>query len=214
MLKKLLMTTIMALMISGVSYADELRLEASASAKLGDLTLTVEEQVRHDLGVSEEMVTTAAPYEHTVFVATKSVGSTDVSLRVRNTNTAGASTNRLSLDADNDCGVLGLDIHNRLRLQLDNIANIKDVTTKQLALRDRLDVSKTIALAGQDLKLSLADEVFADETGLTINRAIASVGTKISAVNVTAEYFLQTDKVTSEDRSNMHVVGVYASLSF
>ena len=214
MLKKLLMTTIMALMISGVSYADELRLEASASAKLGDLTLTVEEQVRHDLGVSEEMVTTAAPYEHTVFVATKSVGSTDVSLRVRNTNTAGASTNRLSLDADNDCGVLGLDIHNRLRLQLDNIANIKDVTTKQLALRDRLDVSKTIALAGQDLKLSLADEVFADETGLTTNRAIASVGTKISAVNVTAEYFLQTDQVTSEDRSNSHVVGVYASLSF
>ncbi len=204
----------MALMISGVSYADELRLEASASAKLGNLTLKVEEQVRHDLGVSEEMVTTAAPYEHTVFVATKSVGSTDVSLRVRNTNTAGASTNRLSLDADNDCGVLGLDIHNRLRLQLDNISNIKDVTTKQLALRDRLDVSKTVALAGQDLKLSLADEVFADETGLTINRAIASVGTKVSAVNVTAEYFLQTDQVTSEDRSNSHVVGVYASLSF
>ena len=214
MIKKLLMTTIMALMISGVSYADELRLEASASAKLGNLTLKVEEQVRHDLGVSEEMVTTAAPYEHTVFVATKSVGSTDVSLRVRNTNTAGASTNRLSLDADNDCGVLGLDIHNRLRLQLDNISNIKDVTTKQLALRDRLDVSKTVALAGQDLKLSLADEVFADETGLTINRAIASVGTKVSAVNVTAEYFLQTDQVTSEDRSNSHVVGVYASLSF
>tara|TARA_Y100001938_G_C7908006_1_gene338096 strand:- start:26 stop:670 length:645 start_codon:yes stop_codon:yes gene_type:complete len=214
MLKKLLMTTIMALMISGVSYADELRLEAKASAKLGDLTLSVEEQVRHNLEVSEEMVTTAAPYEHTVFVATKSVGSTDVSLRVRNTNTAGASTNRLSLDADNDCGILGLDIHNRLRLQLDNIANIKDVTTKQLALRDRLDVSKTIALAGQDLKLSLADEVFADETGLTTNRAIASVGTKISAVNVTAEYFLQTDQVTSEDRSNSHVVGVYASLSF
>ena len=214
MLKKLLMTTIMALMISGVSYADELRLEAKASAKLGDLTLSVEEQVRHDLGVSEEMVTTAAPYEHTVFVATKSVGSTDVSLRVRNTNTAGASTNRLSLDADNGCSALGLDINNRLRLQLDNISNIKDVTTKQLALRDRLDVSKTIALAGQDLKLSLADEVFADETGLTTNRAIASVGTKISAVNVTAEYFLQTDKVTSEDRSNSHVVGVYASLSF
>ena len=201
-------------MISGVSYADELRLEAKASAKLGDLTLSVEEQVRHDLGVSEEMVTTAAPYEHTVFVATKSVGSTDVSLRVRNTNTAGASTNRLSLDADNGCSALGLDINNRLRLQLDNISNIKDVTTKQLALRDRLDVSKTIALAGQDLKLSLADEVFADETGLTTNRAIASVGTKISAVNVTAEYFLQTDKVTSEDRSNSHVVGVYASLSF
>jgi len=204
----------MALMISGVSYADELRLEAKASAKLGDLTLSVEEQVRHDLGVSEEMVTTAAPYEHTVFVATKSVGSTDVSLRVRNTNTAGASTNRLSLDADNGCSALGLDINNRLRLQLDNISNIKDVTTKQLALRDRLDVSKTIALAGQDLKLSLADEVFADETGLTTNRAIASVGTKISAVNVTAEYFLQTDQVTSEDRSNSHVVGVYASLSF
>ena len=201
-------------MISGVSYADELRLGAKASAKLGDLTLSVEEQVRHDLGVSEEMVTTAAPYEHTVFVATKSVGSTDVSLRVRNTNTAGASTNRLSLDADNGCSALGLDINNRLRLQLDNISNIKDVTTKQLALRDRLDVSKTIALAGQDLKLSLADEVFADETGLTTNRAIASVGTKISAVNVTAEYFLQTDKVTSEDRSNSHVVGVYASLSF
>ena len=214
MLKKLLMTTIMALMISGVSYADELRLEAKASAKLGDLTLSVEEQVRHNLEVSEEMVTTAAPYEHTVFVATKSVGVTDLSLRVRNTNTAGASTNRLSLDADNGLSVVGLDIHNRLRLQLDNITNIKDVTTKQLALRDRIDVSKTIAILDRDLKLSLADEVFADETGLTINRTIASVGTKVSAVNVTAEYFLQTDKVTSEDRSNMHVVGVYASLSF
>ena len=214
MLKKLLMTTIMALMISGVSYADELRLEAKASAKLGDLTLSVEEQVRHNLEVSEEMVTTASPYEHTVFVATKSVGVTDLSLRVRNTNTAGASTNRLSLDADNGLSVVGLDIHNRLRLQLDNITNIKDVTTKQLALRDRIDVSKTIAILDRDLKLSLADEVFADETGLTINRAIASVGTKVSAVNVTAEYFLQTDKVTSEDRSNMHVVGVYASLSF
>ena len=214
MLKKLLMTTIMALMISGVSYADELRLEAKASAKLGDLTLSVEEQVRHNLEVSEEMVTTAAPYEHTVFVATKSVGVTDLSLRVRNTNTAGASTNRLSLDADNGLSIVGLDIHNRLRLQLDNITNIKDVTTKQLALRDRIDVSKTIAILDRDLKLSLADEVFADETGLTINRAIASVGTKVSAVNVTAEYFLQTDKVTSEDRSNMHVVGVYASLSF
>ena len=214
MLKKLLMTTIMALMISGVSYADELRLEAKASAKLGDLTLSVEEQVRHNLEVSEEMVTTAAPYEHTVFVATKSVGVSDLSLRVRNTNTAGASTNRLSLDADNGLSVVGLDIHNRLRLQLDNITNIKDVTTKQLALRDRIDVSKTIAILDRDLKLSLADEVFADETGLTINRAIASVGTKVSAVNVTAEYFLQTDKVKSEDRSNMHVVGVYASLSF
>jgi len=214
MLKKLLMTTIMALMISGVSYADELRLEAKASAKLGDLTLSVEEQVRHNLEVSEEMVTTAAPYEHTVFVATKSVGVTDLSFRVRNTNTMGASTNRLSLDADNGLSVVGLDIHNRLRLQLDNITNIKDVTTKQLALRDRIDVSKTIAILDKDLKLTLADEVFADETGLTINRAIASVGTKVSAVNLTAEYFLQTDKVTSEDRSNMHVVGVYASLSF
>ena len=83
-----------------------------------------------------------------------------------------------------------------------------------MALRDRIDVSKTIAILDKDLKLTLADEVFADETGLTINRAIASVGTKVSAVNLTAEYFLQTDKVTSEDRSNMHVVGVYASLSF
>lgn len=215
MIKKLLMTTIMALTISGVSYADELRLEASASANLGDLTLTVEEQVRHDLGVSEEMVTTAAPYEHTVFAATKSVGDKlDLTLRVRNTNTAGASTNRLSLDADTGGRALGLDITNRTRLQLDGITNIKDVTTKQASLRDRLDVSKTVAIAGKDLKLSVGDELFGDETGLTSNRAIASVGTKVSAVNVIAEYFLQTDGLMSDTKTNSHVVGVYASLSF
>ena len=214
-MKKTLLTTIMALLVSGASYADELRVEAKASAKLGDLTLSVEEQVRHDLGVSEDMVTKAAPYEHTVFAVTKSVGEKlDLSLRIRNTNTAGESVNRISLDAITGTSAMGLDVKSTTRLQLDCGTDITEVTTDQATLRERLDVSKSVALLGKEYTLSVGDELFANETGLTENRAIASVGTKISAVDVRAEYFLQTMDVMSDDRANSHTVGVYASLSF
>ena len=72
-MKKALLATIMAFLVSGVSYADELRLEAGASAKVGDNTLSVTEQTRHDLSISEDMVTKPAGYEHTEFAISRAL---------------------------------------------------------------------------------------------------------------------------------------------
>jgi hypothetical protein len=212
-MKKALLATIMAFLVSSVSYADELRLEASASAKLGDNTLTVEEQVRHDLSISEDMVTKAAPYEHTVFaIGRKLTDSVDMQLRVRNTNTNGTSENRLSLDVNAGASLpLGIGLQNRLRLQVDEVADVAAVTTGHLRLREQVALTRTVTLPFLALDLSVADEIHVGETGIKENRVIASASTEVTEnITARAEYFRQM--MTDGDDAN--VVWVSAALRF
>ena len=212
-MKKALLATIMAFLVSSVGYADELRLEAGASAKLGDNTLTVEEQTRHDLSISEDMVTKAAPYEHTVFAIGRALNDNNaVQFRVRNTNTNGTSENRLSLDLNSSVSLpYGIGIENRLRLQLDETGDITTVGAEDMRLRERVMLSKTVALPFVSLDLSVGDEVHADASGITENRIEAAVTNEICpGLSATAAYFRQMN--TGGDDAN--VVTVSAALTF
>jgi hypothetical protein len=212
-MKKALLATVMAFLVSGVSYADELRLEATATANLGDNTLTVEEQTRHDLSISEDMVTKAAPYEHTVFAIGRALGdNNDVQFRVRNTNTNGTSENRLSLDLNSSVSLpYGLGLANRLRLQLDETGDITTVTADDMRLREQILVTRTVALPFVSLDLAVGDEIHADATGITENRVVATATTEVcGGITATAGYFRQM--MTEGDDAN--VVTVTAALRF
>ena len=214
-MKKTLLATMMTFLISGVSYADELRLEAGASAQLGDYTLKVEEQTRQELTVSEDLVTKAAPYEHTVFAIGKDVlagpnGTVDLQLRIRNTNTAGESKNRVSLDVNSNSELpIGLKLQNRLRLQLDEHADITAVGASDFRVRDQLTLSKDVL----GTTVFVGDEIHVG-TDATIkeNRIVAAVAKKIcEGFSVRAEYFRQ-HMVEGQDDAN--VVTAMATLSF
>ncbi len=203
----------MAFLVSSVANADELRLEASASAKIGDNTLTVEEQVRHDLSISEDMVTKAAPYEHTVFAIGRSLDENNsVQLRVRNTNTSGTSENRLSLDLNSSVSLpLGVGMQNRLRLQLDETADITAVEETDLRVREQISLSKTVKLPFVSVDLSIGDEIHAGVNGIKENRVQAAATTEVcEGLTARAEYFRQMN--TDSDDAN--VVTVSAALRF
>jgi len=210
-MKKTLLATMMALLISGVSYADELRLEAAASAKVGDLTLTVEEQTRQDLAVSADLVTKAAPYEHTVFAVGKKVAEgVDAQLRIRNTNTNGTSENRISLDLNAGKALpLGLNLQNRLRLQLDEHSDITAVGASDVRVRDQLTLSKDVL----GTTVSVGDELHVStDASIKENRIVAAISKKVcEGFSVRAEYFRQ-HLVEGQDDAN--VVTAAATLRF
>ena len=213
-MKKALLATIMAFLVSSVSYADELRLEATATAKVGDNTLTVEEQTRHDLSISEDMVTKAAPYEHTVFAISREVTSnTSAQLRVRNTNTNGTSENRLSLDVNTGVALpLGIGLQNRLRLQLDETADITTVEVSDLRLREQVMLTKTVNLPFLSLDVSVGDEIHIGSEGqIKENRLTAAVAHEVCpGLSARAEYFRQQNT----DADDANVVTVSAALRF
>jgi len=212
-MKKALLATVMAFLVSSVANADELRLEASATAKLGDNTLSVEEQTRHDLSISEDMVTKAAPYEHTVFAIGRALGDNNaVQFRVRNTNTNGTSENRLSLDLNSNVSLpLGIGLENRLRLQLDETADITTVTTGDLRLREQISLTRNVTLPFVSVDLAIGDEIHVDETGIKENRVSASATTDVTDnITARAEYFRQM--MTEGDDAN--VVTVSAAIRF
>ena len=213
-MKKALLATIMAFLVSSVSYADELRTEATASAKVGDNTLTVEEQVRHDLSISEDMVTKAAPYEHTVFAIGRDLNKNNaVQFRVRNTNTAGTSENRLSLDLNSSVSLpFGVGLQNRLRLQLDETADITTVGAENLRLREQIMISKTINLPFVSVDVSVGDELHISSEGqIKENRITAAMAHEIcEGLSARAEYFRQQN--ANADDAN--VVTVSAQLRF
>ena len=213
-MKKALLATVMAFLVSSVANADELRLEASASAKVGDNTLTVEEQVRHDLSISEDMVTKAAPYEHTVFAIGRDLNENNaVQFRVRNTNTAGTSENRLSLDLNSSVSLpFGVGLQNRLRLQLDETADITAVGSENLRLREQILLSKTVTLPFVSVDVSVGDEIHISNEGqIKENRITAAAATEVCpGLSARAEYFRQQN--TGTDDAN--VVTVSAQLRF
>jgi len=212
-MKKALLATVMAFLVSTVGYADELRLEAGASAKLGDNTLSVAEQTRHDLSISGDMVTKPAGYEHTEFAVSRSVTENiGLSLGVRNTNTEGTSSNRLHLDLNADVGLpLDIGLSNRLRVQMEAGADITGVTEDSFILREKVTLSKTVALPFVSLDLSVGDEVFANEGGITENRIEAAVTKEVCpGLSATAGYFRQMNT----DGDDANVVTVSAALTF
>ena len=212
-MKKALLATVMAFLVSSVGYADELRLEAAASAKLGDNTLSVTEQTRHDLSISGDMVTKPAGYEHTEFAVSRSVTENiGLSLGVRNTNTEGASSNRLHLDLNADVGLpLGIGLSNRLRVQMEAGADITGVTEDSFILREKVTLSKTVALPFVSLDLSVGDEIHANQGGLVENRISAAVTKEVCpGLSAGVEYFRQ--QTPGNDDAN--VVAVSAALTF
>jgi hypothetical protein len=213
---KILLATMMTFLISGISYADELRLEAGASASLGDYTLTAEEQTRQELTVSTDLVTKAAPYEHTVFAVSKQVlegpnGAVGVQLRIRNTNTDGESKNRISLDLNSDGGLplLGLRVQNRLRLQLDEHSDITTIGTEDLRVRDQITLSKDVL----GTTVSVGDELHVGtDASIKENRIVAALSKEVcKGFSVRAEYFRQ-HMVDGQDDAN--VVTAAATLRF
>ena len=214
-MKKTLLATMMTFLISGVSYADELRLEAGASATLGDYTLKVEEQTRQELTVNADLVTKAAPYEHTVFavgkeIASGPIGSADAQLRIRNTNTGGESKNRVSLDVNSKHTLpLGLNLQNRLRIQLDETADITAVGAEDFRVRDQLALSMDVLGAA----ISVGDELHVGTDGkIKENRIVTTISKELcKGFSVRAEYFRQ-NMVEGQDDAN--VVTAMATLSF
>jgi hypothetical protein len=213
-MKKALLATVMAFLVSSVSYADELRLEATAgSAKLGGFTLSAEEQVRHDLSISEDMVTKAAGYEHTVFAVSRDLTENmDLQLRIRNTNTNGTSENRVSLDVNNGVALpLGIKLDNRLRLQLDEHGDVTQVGAEQLRLREQIVLTKSLDLKVATVDVSVGDEIHVNQDGVSENRILAAASTAVGAgVSVRAEYFRQQN--TEGDDAN--VVTLSAGINF
>ena len=194
-MKKALLATVMAFLVSSVGYADELRLEAGASAKLGDNTLTVEEQTRHDLSISGDMVTKAAAYQHTVVAVSRDLSDNiGLALRVRNTSTNGTSENRLSLDMNAKAGLpLGIGLTNRLRFQIDENSDITAITADDLRLREEVRLTKTVNLSFVSLDVSVGDEVHISSEGkIKENRISAAVTNEVcSGLTARAEYFRQ-----------------------
>jgi hypothetical protein len=213
-MKKALLATVMAFLVSSVGYADELRLDASASAELGGNTVSVEEQTRHDLSISGDMVTKAAAYEHTVVAVSRDLSDKiGLALRVRNTNTGGTSENRISLDMNAAAGLpFGIGITNRLRLQIDENSDITAITADDLRLREEVKLTKTVNLPFVNLDLSVGDEVHISSTGkIKENRVSASVANEVCpGLTAKAEYFRQMN--TDSDDAN--VVAVSAALRF
>jgi len=213
-MKKALLATVMAFLVSSVGYADELRLEASASAELGGNTVSVEEQTRHDLSISGDMVTKPAPYEHTVVAVSRDLSDNiGLALRVRNTNTGGTSENRISLDMNATAGLpLGIGLTNRLRFQIDENSDITAITADDLRLREEVRLTKTVNLSFVSLDVSVGDEVHISSEGkIKENRISASVANEVCpGLTARAEYFRQQNT----DADDANVVFVSAALRF
>jgi hypothetical protein len=213
-MKKALLATVMAFLVSSVANADELRLEASASAELGGNTVSVEEQTRHDLSISGDMVTKAAAYQHTVVAVSRDLSDNiGLALRVRNTSTNGTSENRLSLDMNAKAGLpLGIGLTNRLRFQIDENSDITAITADDLRLREEVRLTKTVNLSFVSLDVSVGDEVHISSEGkIKENRISAAVANEVCpGLTARAEYFRQ--QMTDADDAN--VVFVSAALRF
>jgi len=212
-MKKALLATVMAFLVSSVGYADELRLEASATAQLGDFTLSAEEQTRHDLSISEDMVTKAAGYEHTVFAVSRDLTENmDLQLRIRNTNTGGTSENRVSLDVNNGIALpFGIKLDNRVRLQLDEHADVTQVGAEQLRVREQITLTKSLDLKVATVDVSVGDEIHVTQDGVSENRIAAGLSTEVCAgITARADYFRQQNT----DGDDANVVTLSAAINF
>ncbi len=219
-MRKIVLTTLVAMFASNISFADEIRVSANGTVDFKGTTLSAQEEVRE--GLDNIDVTKSPTYRHTEIGVSKSVGIVDVGVVLRNANSAGAEANRVAVTGTTSHALLGLDLTNRVQVQNGiNDANLLDVELGTVVVREMLTASKAVALLGKELTLTVGDEIFLDETGLTENRVFAGASIGFcEGVSLGAGYFLKSEGALIDTSgntgtpANSHVVTAGVSLSF
>jgi type 1 fimbria pilin len=219
-MRKIVLTTLVAMFASNISFADEIRVSANGTVDFKGTTLSAQEEVRE--GLDNIDVTKSPTYRHTEIGVSKSVGIVDVGVVLRNANSAGAEANRVAVTGTASHTLLGLALTNRVQVQNGiNDANLLDVELGTVVVREMLTASKAVALLGKELTLTVGDEIFLDETGLTENRVFAGASIGVcEGVSLGAGYFLKSEGALIDTSgntgtpANSHVVTAGVSLSF
>ena len=219
-MRKIVLTTLVAMFASNISFADEIRVSANGTVDFKGTTLSAQEEVRE--GLDNIDVTKSPTYRHTEIGVSKSVGIVDVGVVLRNANSAGAEANRVAVTGTTSHALLGLDLTNRVQVQngIDD-ADLLNVELGTVVVREMLTASKAVALLGKELTLTVGDEIFLDETGLTENRVFAGASIGVcEGVSLGAGYFLKSEGALIDTSgntgtpANSHVVTAGVSLSF
>ncbi len=219
-MRKIVLTTLVAMFASNISFADEIRVSANGTVDFKGTTLSAQEEVRE--GLDNIDVTKSPTYRHTEIGVSKSVGIVDVGVVLRNANSAGAEANRVAVTGTTSHALLGLDLTNRVQVQNGiNDADLLNVELGTVVVREMLTASKAVALLGKELTLTVGDEIFLDETGLTENRVFAGASIGVcEGVSLGAGYFLKSEGALIDTSgntgtpANSHVVTAGVSLSF
>ena len=219
-MRKIVLTTLVAMFASNISFADEIRVSANGTVDFKGTTLSAQEEVRE--GLDNIDVTKSPTYRHTEIGVSKSVGIVDVGVVLRNANSAGAEANRVAVTGTTSHALLGLDLTNRVQVQngIDD-ADLLNVELGTVVVREMLTASKAVALLGKELTLTVGDEIFLGETGLTENRVFAGASIGVcEGVSLGAGYFLKSEGALIDTSgntgtpANSHVVTAGVSLSF
>ena len=219
-MRKIVLTTLVAMFASNISFADEIRVSANGTVDFKGTTLSAQEEVRE--GLDNIDVTKSPTYRHTEIGVSKSVGIVDVGVVLRNANSAGAEANRVAVTGTTSHALIGLDLTNRVQVQngIDD-ADLLNVELGTVVVREMLTASKAVALLGKELTLTVGDEIFLDETGLTENRVFAGASIGVcEGVSLGAGYFLKSEGALIDTSgntgtpANSHVVTAGVSLSF
>ena len=219
-MRKIVLTTLVAMFASNISFADEIRVSANGTVDFKGTTLSAQEEVRE--GLDNIDVTKSPTYRHTEIGVSKSVGIVDVGVVLRNANSAGAEANRVAVTGTTSHALLGLDLTNRVQIQngIDD-TDLLNVELGTVVVREMLTASKAVALLGKELTLTVGDEIFLDETGLTENRVFAGASIGVcEGVSLGAGYFLKSEGALIDTSgntgtpANSHVVTAGVSLSF
>ena len=219
-MRKIVLTTLVAMFASNISFADEIRVSANGTVDFKGTTLSAQEEIRE--GLDNIDVTKSPTYRHTEIGVSKSVGIVDVGVVLRNANDYGAEANRVAVTGTTSHTLLGLDLTNRVQIQNGiNDADLRNIELGTVVVRDMLLASKAVALLGKELTLTVGDEIFLGEAGLIENRVFAGAAIGVcEGVSLGAGYFLKSEGALIDTSgntgspANSHVVTAGVSLSF
>ena len=219
-MRKIVLTTLVGMFASNMSFADEIRVSTNGTVDFKGTTLSVGEEIRE--GLDNIDVTKSPTYRHTELGVSKTIYGVDVGVVLRNANDYGAEANRVAVTGTTSHTLLGLDLTNQVQLQNGiNDADLTNVELGSVVVREKLTASKTIALLGKDVALTVGDEIFVGETGLTENRVFAGAAIGVcEGVSLGAGYFLKSEGALIDTSgntgspANSHVVTAGVSLSF
>tara|TARA_R110000824_G_scaffold58132_4_gene157474 strand:+ start:1422 stop:2081 length:660 start_codon:yes stop_codon:yes gene_type:complete len=219
-MRKIVLTTLVAMFASNISFADEIRVSANGTVDFKGTTLSAQEEIRE--GLDNIDVTKSPTYRHTEIGVSKSVGIVDVGVVLRNANDYGAEANRVAVTGTTSHTLLGLDLTNRVQIQNGiNDADLRNIELGTVVVRDMLLASKAVALLGKELTLTVGDEIFLGEAGLIENRVFAGAAIGVcEGVSLGAGYFLKSEGALIDTSgntgspANSHVVTAGVTLSF
>jgi type 1 fimbria pilin len=224
-MRKIVLTTLVGMFVSSMSYADEIRVSTNGTVDFKGTTLSVGEEIRE--GLDNIDVTKSPTYRHTELGVSKSIYGVDVGVVLRNTNSAGANRdgvdlNRVAVTGTTSHTLLGLDLTNRVQIQNGiNDADLRNIELGTVVVREMLLASKAVALRGKELTLTVGDEIFLGDAGLIENRVFAGAAIGVcEGVSLGAGYFLKSEGALIDTSgntgspANSHVVTAGVTLSF